>query len=162
MSFPNFEKLARTLTDEQLEVLAIIEESDSDLLVEQMETGDIDLFINCCVLSLHNGFNMVEILFEDKEGFFDFCYEVYKNVFKFMNYKTFLKIGQPIGVKINPKMYKEFKEYVKTYHEDEFRNNNIFDAINPEKRKDREGKIEKNIKTDIWNRETEEENNSEE
>lgn len=151
-SYPNMEKLVGCLTTEQLDVLATIEESDPDLLQEQIETGDMELFIHSCRCAKSNGEDMVEVLFGDKFGFFDFCHEVYDKIFNCMNYKVFVKIGEPIKIDITPVFYKEFKAYVKDEYGEDFKQNNIFNVLDKKKRKEMDSKLEKKLDIDIWSR----------
>tara|TARA_R110000744_G_C19133591_1_gene537354 strand:+ start:35 stop:535 length:501 start_codon:yes stop_codon:yes gene_type:complete len=123
---PNFEELFNSLTEQQKEVLAIIEETDPDLLQEQAETGDMQLFCVASTIAKHNGADMMAILFGEKENYYEFLMFIYEKVADQMNYKVFVRIGEPVGIDTGTKLYKEFKQWAFEEHGETFKKSNLF------------------------------------
>lgn len=123
---PNFEELFNSLTEQQKEVLAIIEETDPDLLEEQAETGDMSLFVTASTIAKYNGADMMSILFGKKENYFNFLMFIYEKVSDHMNYKVFVRIGEPVGIETSTKLYKEFKQWAFEEHGETFKKSNMF------------------------------------
>ncbi|MBT4111520.1 hypothetical protein HOE37_06710 [Candidatus Woesearchaeota archaeon] len=148
MQLPNLELLLLKLTFEQKEVISALYETDPDFLLEDIETGNVDMFMACCTLAIYNGEKLIEVLWNDQDEFYTFMYKFMVIVGVF-NYKTFCGILEPLKVETSPLSYKKFKKYCEEVLHHDFSRKTVEKGKMPfdQKEEDSDKKI-----SDFWNK----------
>ena len=144
-SVPQFDRLISSLNTIQQETLATLAKTEAEFILEEIEGGNLDLFLDCCTVADASNINTLETLFDTNEGLYDFVYNFFFKIVEKVNYKYFTLAVKPMCITVSPTMYKEFKKYCCDVYDNPFSNSNILS----EKEKEIN---ETNETEDFWSR----------
>ena len=153
---PQFERLIASLNTIQRETLATLAKTEAEFILEEIEGGNLDLFLDCCTVADASDINTLETLFDTNEGLYDFVYNFFFKIVGKVNYKYFTLAVKPMCITVSPTMYKEFKKYCCDTYDNPFSNSNIFsdsDLLSEKEKKTNEN----NETEDFWSRKPQDE-----
>ena len=145
-SVPQFDRLISSLNTIQQETLATLAKTEAEFILEEIEGGNLDLFLDCCTVADASNINTLETLFDT-----NFVYNFFFKIVEKVNYKYFTLAVKPMCITVSPTMYKEFKKYCCDVYDNPFSNSNIFADSDILSEKEKEIN-ETNETEDFWSR----------